>query len=405
MVFHLACALSSTHLQGTTYSMFHAIYSKVSQYISATVIKFEDWNLQFKDNILRHTSINTMPPKGGARQSTKVKAVSENDEQNTFTFPSLQAAAKALGIKSHSNINKALKSGRVINGYKFYASSTETSMTSIADTTQRNVVADRVNNIFGDAKIRHTVDEPILVSVFDIIRIVTDNANPRDTIAKLNPNLVDTFTYHKFSGAGERPTPVIELKDVMNFMKLLLVNTRLSLYQIKKWLKVLGCETEDIIQYRKSIIECDTIEIIEQAFSNFQCIKQHKVLQYYVDMYIPEFNICIECDENGHEHYDQQKEADRQASITVTLSKPEKPVKWVRFNPNSPEFSIGHVIHDINRYIFCRLKEATTQASQEQEQETQKFQCQLEIEKQHTLQLQAEVEKLQLIIASQGVSL
>ena len=354
---------------------------------------------------MRHTSINTMPPKGGARQSTKVKAVSEDDEHKIFTFPSLQAAAKALGIKSHTTINKALKTGRVINGYKFSTSPTiKTNIESIDDATHPHVVVSEVQNIFGDAKIRHTVDEPILVSVFDIIRSVTDNTNPRNTIAKLNP---DTFPYHQFNGAGERPTPVIELKEVKNFMKLLLVNTRLSFNDIQKWLEIIGCEMGDILQYRQSTVECDTLEVIQQSFSMFECIKQHKVLQCYIDMYVPELNLCIECDENGHQHYDQQKEGERQASITATLSTPDNPVKWVRFNPHEQDFSIGNVISEITRYIHSMPRQSTAQqAETELKHEIQKLQLQLEIEKQRTLQQQLEVEKLKLVLElhTQGMS-
>jgi very-short-patch-repair endonuclease len=340
-----------------------------------------------------------MPPKGGARQSIKVKAVSEHDEHNTFTFPSLQAATKALGIKGHTIINKVLNTERAINGYKFY---TLTDIENMTYTTQQQ--AEDVKKLFGDAKIRHTVHEPILISVTDIIKYITGTSNPHVSFSRLHSHVISQIelTYHQFSGRYERPIPVIKTNKLNLLVSTIVANARLSTKEIQAWATKLGCSTEDIINSRVGPVECDMIEIIQQSFSMFHCIQQHKVLQYYVDMYIPEYNICIECDEDDHERYDQQKEAERQASITATLSTPENPVKWVRFNPNSPEFSIGHVIHEIAKHIFCLRKQDKTHALREKELETQKLQLQLEIEKRHTQQLQAEVERLRLMLQLQG---
>lgn len=364
-------------------------------------LKFEGRHGLKTTTYLGNRRINTMPSKGGARTAIKVLAVSETDEEHVLRFDSLSAAALGLNVGHHSVISRAVMTNKTVNGFKLSLISLQATIAA------QQARIEELQRLFGDAKIRHTLDEPVLISVVDIIKHITGTSNPHASFSRLPPLIMSQIElkYHQFSGAGERPTPVISLDKLSILVSTILANARLSTKQIQAWATKLGCSTEDIINMRIGPIECDTLEIIKQSFNMLECISQYKVLQYYVDMYIPEFNICIECDENGHEHYDQQKEADRQASITATLSTPEKPVKWVRFNPNSPEFSIGHVIHDINKYIFCHLKEATTHASHEQEQKKQKLQCQLEIEQQYTLQLQAEVEKLQLIIASQGVSL
>lgn len=64
-------------------------------------------------------------------------------------------------------------------------------------------------------------------------------------------------------------------------------------------------------------------------------------------MYFPDYNLCIECDENGHSDRDPKYERTRQRRITKELK-----CQWIRYNPDSVDFNIFTVINQ----IFCLIK-------------------------------------------------
>lgn len=99
----------------------------------------------------------------------------------------------------------------------------------------------------------------------------------------------------------------------------------------------------------KFIKEREYINIIKNAFKDYECIQQYFVPKeeksgYYIDLYIKgdDKNIAIEVDENGHNSYDQEFEIERERYIKETLG-----CEFIRFNPDSKEFNIGSVINRI----------------------------------------------------------
>jgi very-short-patch-repair endonuclease len=70
--------------------------------------------------------------------------------------------------------------------------------------------------------------------------------------------------------------------------------------------------------------------------------RQKHVGRYYVDLYIPEINLCVECDEFDHREYDSIKERYRQKWIEHALKG-----KFLRFNPNKEGFDIANVVNEI----------------------------------------------------------
>jgi very-short-patch-repair endonuclease len=70
--------------------------------------------------------------------------------------------------------------------------------------------------------------------------------------------------------------------------------------------------------------------------------RQYLVGKYRVDLYIPELNLCVECDEFGHKHYDTEKENERYSYIKGTLN-----CDFIRFNPNEPDFDITDIISSV----------------------------------------------------------
>ncbi len=88
---------------------------------------------------------------------------------------------------------------------------------------------------------------------------------------------------------------------------------------------------------------------------NTNIIFQHFVKdgteEYYIDMYLPDYNIAIECDEFGHTKYDKNKEEKREQFIKDKLK-----CDIIRFNPDMNGFTISTVIREIYDKILSNQK-------------------------------------------------
>lgn len=96
--------------------------------------------------------------------------------------------------------------------------------------------------------------------------------------------------------------------------------------------------------------ETDTIESIRTSI-NTESIRQYSIERYRVDLYIPEYNLVVECDENNHRGRDKDYENEREKYIKYKLN-----CHFIRYNPNSDNFDIFKVIRDINMYISEKQK-------------------------------------------------
>lgn len=100
------------------------------------------------------------------------------------------------------------------------------------------------------------------------------------------------------------------------------------------------CDEEALkIEYVKRFLPEET-EIVNFLFDVlsplFNVVRQYRVLDYRIDLYIVDKRIAIECDENGHSNYDKRKEAIRQAAIESHLD-----CTFIRFNPNAKDFLLS----------------------------------------------------------------
>jgi very-short-patch-repair endonuclease len=106
-----------------------------------------------------------------------------------------------------------------------------------------------------------------------------------------------------------------------------------------------------VLEFKKVCKEAGTLEQIQKAFHGTQMMLQHTVAAYRVDMYMPEYNIAIECDEGGHADYNVAADAERTKTISEWLG-----CHWVRYNPDADDFCILRVINDIHRLMLARVK-------------------------------------------------
>ena len=94
--------------------------------------------------------------------------------------------------------------------------------------------------------------------------------------------------------------------------------------------------------------EQKTIGEISLAFSHIRTIPQYIVGNYRIDLYFPDYNLAIECDEFDHQRYHQGVDEKRQSVIEMQLG-----CVFIRYNPDCPNFHIGDVINQIIQYIYC----------------------------------------------------
>lgn len=93
-------------------------------------------------------------------------------------------------------------------------------------------------------------------------------------------------------------------------------------------------------------VEADTLKCIIESFNGEQMIAQHKFGKYMVDLYMPLYNIIIECDESQHMN---NVESDVYRENVIKDLCPD--CVFVRYDPKSKQFNIFKVINRIYSLI------------------------------------------------------
>ena len=106
-------------------------------------------------------------------------------------------------------------------------------------------------------------------------------------------------------------------------------------------------ESERILDSVEVSDESRTIETIHYAVKGFTELRQqYPIGPYKVDIYLPDLNIVVECDEQGHSGYSQFKEEIREQFIAQEIG-----CKFIRYDPIYPK-QVGKIINTIFREIF-----------------------------------------------------
>ena len=94
-------------------------------------------------------------------------------------------------------------------------------------------------------------------------------------------------------------------------------------------------------------IENQTIGFIENSYSNIINIKrQYYIGKYRVDLYLIDYKLVIECDENNHIDRTPTQEKIREYYITSLGN------RFIRYNPNESSFDLSNVLREINTVLF-----------------------------------------------------
>ena len=108
------------------------------------------------------------------------------------------------------------------------------------------------------------------------------------------------------------------------------------------FIKQIGIEMNLIQTFKEQ--EC--IGAIVKTLSHLKTYTQFKVGQYRLDLYIPKYNLAIECDEFNHSNRDPEYEEQRESFIKNELN-----CEFIRFNPDAKNFSTYDVIGEILKHI------------------------------------------------------
>jgi len=88
------------------------------------------------------------------------------------------------------------------------------------------------------------------------------------------------------------------------------------------------------------------IGAIVKTLSHLKTYTQFKIGRYRLDLYIPKYNLAIECDEFNHSNRDPEYEEQRESFIKNELN-----CEFIRFNPDAKNFSTYDVIGEILKHI------------------------------------------------------
>ncbi len=99
-------------------------------------------------------------------------------------------------------------------------------------------------------------------------------------------------------------------------------------------------------------LETQTVGFIAECFKGVKSVvRQKRFASYYVDLFIEEDGIVVECDEHGHKHRDQDYEDSRERYLTKECG-----LRLIRFDPNHESFELCHVMNAIMRMMFDATK-------------------------------------------------
>ena len=105
------------------------------------------------------------------------------------------------------------------------------------------------------------------------------------------------------------------------------------------------------IQYirRFEPVGVESITFLMKSFAGIlKMSPEYVVGDYRIDLYIHQHRIAVECDEDNHKRYCEEKEADRTYYIEVKLPG----IRWLRFNPNEENFEMAAIVNDLCKLVF-----------------------------------------------------
>ncbi len=173
--------------------------------------------------------------------------------------------------------------------------------------------------------------------LFDIMHVIVC-LGVRDTKKKYNQYVSDVayFSFEKNEYGGYFVREYVSY-DVMSMM--VFGSNKVKAVNLADYLGI------GVPRYTLSK-EQETLNVISTVFAGEEIVCQKNVNGYRIDMYFPQYNIAIECDELGHRDRDPKKEKDREQAIKNAIG-----CTFVRYDPDSSKFNINVVCNTIFKMI------------------------------------------------------
>jgi very-short-patch-repair endonuclease len=170
--------------------------------------------------------------------------------------------------------------------------------------------------------------------------------NPKSTVTKI-VSKCNQLHFRDYPGIKE---PVLDPRTILvstgGACEILLKTRKTISPDVIHLLKKFGIETTN----RKCLTkEQQTLSAISIAFKTENMEDQYKVGKYYIDLYFPDYRLCIECDEDGHSSRRPSDERERMDFVNKELGIDDS--YWIRFNPDEKDFDVIKVIGQINLYL------------------------------------------------------
>ena len=117
------------------------------------------------------------------------------------------------------------------------------------------------------------------------------------------------------------------------------------LLKSRKLAEELGCDIDTKI-VRKEVTIVDFLqEFLDELKIKYDLQKQ--VGKYRIDLFVVDYNFCVEIDEHGHQDRDQHAELCREHFIRRTLN-----CDMLRVNPDEKDFSLPRLSAQIAAYLM-----------------------------------------------------
>ena len=201
------------------------------------------------------------------------------------------------------------------------------------------------------------VNNHLMFEYFVALEIITLLDYKNITQALLTVSPCNKLLFKDFPGSK---IPKLDPKSVLltrDGVVELLIKTRKRLTpDILHLLKEFGIDTTNKKCLTK---EQQTLSAITNAFKQEKFEDQYKVGNYYLDLFFTDYQIVIECDENGHSDRRPSDERERMDFVNNELEIDD--THWIRYNPDEFDFDISRVINKIYQKMdeikSCRLFE------------------------------------------------
>jgi len=183
------------------------------------------------------------------------------------------------------------------------------------------------------------------------ITTLLDYKNPNEVIRN-SVSKCNQIPYREYPGIKEPPlNPKTILITRDGACEILLRTRKLITPDVTRILQKFNI---NITNKKRLTKEQKTLSEVTDFFKTRYSVFQYPVDKYKLDLYFPSHRLIIECDENGHNDRNPEKERERMDYVNLKLKITDE--NWLRFNPDDKDFYIIDFIKAIQTFFDTHLE-------------------------------------------------